>query len=165
MKSVRILRKTAIVIPDRVAQRALTSYTLDAATGCHISTYSTGSHGYAQLGWKTAGEGATMTLAHRAAWSAINGQIPYLVTIDHLCHVQRCVNVDHLRLLSNLDNATDGAHQHWLNRRGWTFTDDDVVQIVAAVAGGETHRSIAARYGVKRQHITTMVCRQRKAVA
>lgn len=33
-------------IPDRIAQRAASAYVVD--DGCHISTYSTASHGYAQ---------------------------------------------------------------------------------------------------------------------
>lgn len=44
----------AIVIPDRVAERAATKYET-SEDGCWISTYSVASHGYAQIGWQDAG--------------------------------------------------------------------------------------------------------------
>ena len=44
--------KKPIVIPSRVAERAATRYVEDE-NGCFISTYSTASHGYAQIGWKS----------------------------------------------------------------------------------------------------------------
>jgi hypothetical protein len=94
----------ATPIPERVAQRALTRFVV-AEDGCHISTYSTASHGYAQIGWTPTGEGNKGTLAHRAAWAAVNGQIPEGMTVDHLCKNRRCVNPDHLRLLPNYENA------------------------------------------------------------
>ena len=56
--------RTPLVIPERAATRALNSYTLDEETGCHVSTYSTASHGYAQIGWQRDGE-RRMTTAHR----------------------------------------------------------------------------------------------------
>lgn len=103
-----------IVIPDRVAIRALSRWTLEAPTGCHVSTYSTGSHGYAQLGWQEPGaKRSTMTLAHRAAWAAVHGQIPEGMTIDHLCKNRRCVNVEHLRLLTNYENARRTHGRDW----------------------------------------------------
>lgn len=102
--------RTPFSIPQRAAERAAVKYVEDAA-GCHISTYSTGSHGYAQIGWQV-GEGRRRaTTAHRAAWVYAHGvQIPEGMTIDHLCKERRCVNPEHLRLLTNFENArrTDG---------------------------------------------------------
>lgn len=98
----------SVNIPSPVARRALTRCT-PGVEGCLISTYSRGSHGYAQIGWHdhTAGK-RRMTTAHRAAWVAANGcQIPSGMTVDHACHVRTCVNPDHLRLLSNVENARD----------------------------------------------------------
>lgn len=97
-----------MTIPDRVALRALRAFTTDD-NGCHVSTYSTASHGYAQIGWHDE-TGRRGTTAHRAAWTAVFGQIPDGMTIDHVCHNRRCVNVAHLRQLTNFENArrTDG---------------------------------------------------------
>ena len=41
--------------------------------GCWVSTYSTASHGYAQIGWQD-GPDRHMALAHRAAWVHVHGQ-------------------------------------------------------------------------------------------
>lgn len=73
-------------------------------TGCHICTYSTGSHGYAQA-W----DGETVVLAHRIIWEFFNGPILNDMTVDHICHVRTCVNPKHLRLLSNSANASDNS--------------------------------------------------------
>jgi hypothetical protein len=99
----------SVLIPEDVAARAALN-AVPGTRGCLISTYSVGSHGYAQVGWmRTTGRG--MTTAHRASWVATNGQIPDGMTVDHLCHVKTCVAIDHLRLLSNVENATDGSHR------------------------------------------------------
>lgn len=106
--------RTPIVIPERVAQRALSRYTLDVG-GCHVSTYSTASHGYAQIGWQEPGaKRSTVTLCHRAAWVATTGeQIHSGMTVDHTCKNRRCVNPDHLRLLSNFENARRTSGRDW----------------------------------------------------
>lgn len=90
-------------IPRHVALRAFIRFTPDER-GCHISTYSVASHGYAQIGWQHGGR-MIGTTAHRAAWVAAHGQIPAGMTVDHQCRTKRCVNPAHLRLLSNFENA------------------------------------------------------------
>lgn len=110
--------RTPLVIPGEVAQRALSRWTFEAPTGCHLSDYSCGSHGYPQIGWSTWKETggkrpSRMTLAHRAAWTAVYGQIPEGMTIDHLCKNRRCVNVEHLRLLTNYENARRTGGRDW----------------------------------------------------
>lgn len=99
-------------IPDRVAERAYTNATVDE-DGCRISNYSVASHGYAQIGWQIGNGKRRGTTAHRAAWVHVNGQIPDGMTVDHLCKKPRCVNVDHLRLLSNFENARRTAGRDW----------------------------------------------------
>ena len=98
-------------IPVRVALRAVSSFVLNER-GCHISLYSTASHGYAQIGWQQGGKGYGTT-AHRAAWTSVHGQIPAGMTIDHLCKERRCVQVDHLRLLSNYENGRRTSGRDW----------------------------------------------------
>lgn len=93
-------------IPPRVVARLLGK--VEQAGGCIVSTYSTGSHGYSQIGWHDAGR-RTMALGHRVAWEAANGPIPEGMTIDHVCRNRRCINVDHLRLLTNVENARDNG--------------------------------------------------------
>lgn len=105
------------VIPDRVAQRAATRWE-PGDGGCWISTYSVASHGYAQIGWQDDNYRQVVT-AHRAAWVHVNGQIPPGMTVDHVCRVRRCVNPAHLRLMTNVDNATSNGRG---NRRKPTPT-------------------------------------------
>jgi hypothetical protein len=67
-----------------------------------------------------------MRLGHRVAWEAEHGPIPEGLTIDHLCRNRRCVNVAHLRLLSNVENARmngNWAKTHCV--RGHEFTEDN----------------------------------------
>ena len=98
-----------VSIPVRVAERAL-SRAVPGPGGCHISTYSVASHGYAQIGWNEPGEPRRVTTAHRAAWVGWNKQqVPDGFDIDHTCRVRRCVNPNHLRLLGWYENAVDGA--------------------------------------------------------
>ncbi|AOQ28540.1 HNH endonuclease [Mycobacterium phage WillSterrel] len=99
-------------IPERVAKRAYDAWEADD-DGCYISTYSTGSHGYSQIGWNADGR-RFGTTGHRAAWVYVNGQIPEGMTIDHLptCD-RRCVNVDHLRMISNYENARRTSGRDW----------------------------------------------------
>ena len=47
--------KSPIVIPDRVASRAANRW-IAGENGCHISTYSVASHGYAQIGFSAVGD-------------------------------------------------------------------------------------------------------------
>ena len=62
---------------------------------------SCGSHGYGQT-WT----GKTVTLAHRMAWVLAVGTIPAGLTIDHMCRNRTCQNPRHLRLMSNVENAS-----------------------------------------------------------
>jgi hypothetical protein len=64
--------------------------------------------------------------AHRVAWIKANGPIPKGMVVDHMCHNEAvakgeckggwscrhraCINLDHLRLASNLENMLAGIH-------------------------------------------------------
>ena len=56
--------------------------------------------------------------AHRFAWSLIHGEIPDGMTVDHVCHSRRCVNVDHLRLASKAENSRNRSGAMPDNRVG-----------------------------------------------
>lgn len=96
-------------IPARVAERAATRAVFVGE--CLISTYSLGSHGYAQVGWTEGSKDERyVTTAHRAAWVHYHGrQLDPGETVDHLCHNRPCVRREHLRALVNLENARRNA--------------------------------------------------------
>jgi hypothetical protein len=96
-------------IPDRVVERVLDNVSMGAAVNlqlgpCHLSTYSTASHGYAQVGWTENGR-TRMVLCHQVVWFADHGPIADGMTVDHRCHVKPCIRLEHLRLLTNEDNG------------------------------------------------------------
>lgn len=80
----------------------------DPETGCLVSRYSVGSHGYAQA-W----DGTTVVLAHRLVWMHTDGPIPEGMTVDHTCKNKKCVERSHLRLLTNFDNARRTSGRDW----------------------------------------------------
>lgn len=104
--------KPALFVPPHVADRARSKRVLDPDTGCLISTYSVGSHGYAQIGWNWECE-RIVTLVHRVMWTIERGPIPDDMTVDHLCKTRKCANIEHLRLLSNFENARRSNGRDW----------------------------------------------------
>ena len=94
--------------PPRVVERLKAASFVVDGSDCVETTYSTGSHGYGQIGWYTNGK-RSMQVVHRVAWFAAFGDIPIDMVVDHVCRNRRCVNVDHLRLLTNAANASDTA--------------------------------------------------------
>lgn len=99
--------------PQKVVDRVL-SHT-ERVGDCLVSRYSVGSHGYPQVGWNADGR-RTMTLCHRVVWIAANGPVPDGYTVDHnhdVCTTRRCINIDHLRLLTNFENARRTSGRNW----------------------------------------------------
>ena len=102
----------SVAIPARVLERAGTRWEADG--DCWISTYSTASHGYAQIGWQDRRKGErNVVLAHRASWEYAMGPVPLAHTLDHLCKQKRCVNPAHMRILTNYENARRTLGRDW----------------------------------------------------
>ena len=93
--------------PLRVITRMLSNAHIEGA--CIVSDYSVGSHGYSQIGWQHHDGRRRARLGHRVAWEAAHGTPPQGMTIDHTCRNRRCINTDHLRLLTNVENARDNG--------------------------------------------------------
>ena len=66
---------------------------------CLVWTGTTNSDGYGVL-WA----GTKNVRAHRYAWERANGPIPEGLQIDHICWNRACVNVEHLRPATHVEN-------------------------------------------------------------
>lgn len=86
-------------------------------TECIIWKQSLKETGYGQTFFQ-----GKVTRAHRAAWIKAHGPIPAGLVLDHTCHDPKeceggvpcihraCVNVDHLRLITQQENVMAGRH-------------------------------------------------------
>jgi hypothetical protein len=112
-------------VPPLILERVLRR-TVRTDTGCVESLYTQGtSHGYAEIAWSDAGV-RKHHLCHRVVWIATHGPIPAGMTVDHLCHNRRCVEVSHLRLLTNVENARDNGFKTRTHcPRGHEYTPDN----------------------------------------
>lgn len=102
-------------VPERVIEGIWDRIQVEDWWDCWLWQLSPGSHGYGQMGWENDQGKSAGTTAHRVAWMAIHGDIPTGMTVDHECRNHMCCNPLHLRLLSNVANATDngqGAKTH-----------------------------------------------------
>lgn len=91
-------------------------------------------------------------MAHRLAWTLVNGNIPENMNVLHKCDVPLCVNPGHLFLGTHKDNMNDMAVKN--RRKGKArgechgrakLTEQDILNIRNS---SEKHRDLAARYGV-----------------
>lgn len=83
---------------------------IDEATGCWLWTGFIDRGGYGRGCIRTATE--TSTLAHRQAYSALRGDIPAGLELDHLCHVTRCVHPWHLEPVPSHVNLSRRRTEH-----------------------------------------------------
>lgn len=91
--------------PQRVIDRVFSNYDV-IDTGCWISRYKPSSSGYSMVSWSDNGVPGRR-LVHRVVWEHLNGPITGGLVVDHICHVRRCINPAHLRLLTHAENVRD----------------------------------------------------------
>ena len=48
--------------------------------------------------------------AHRAAWMLTNGPVPEGMVLDHICRDRACINLEHLRVITQQENIMAGLH-------------------------------------------------------
>ena len=68
-------------------------------------------------GYGHRGIGGKTYLVHRLAWEEVNGDIPEGMTIDHLCEVRNCINVEHMEVVSRGENV----RRYYANRAHLPF--------------------------------------------
>lgn len=57
-------------------------------------------------------------LAHRISYEIYRGPIPNGMVIDHTCQNKKCVNPDHLEVVTNAENIRRRNHILWSSRNG-----------------------------------------------
>lgn len=104
---------TKYPVPQRVVDRIMNAVAIGQPGECWLWKMSTGPSGYGQVSWRVRG-GRTpvksLTTAHRVVWIKYHGPIPPFMVIDHRCRVRRCCNPAHLRLMTNVENASRPRH-------------------------------------------------------
>jgi hypothetical protein len=73
---------------------------VDKTGDCWLWTAYLANTGYGQFGI-----GDKVYSSHRVSYEMAHGKIPEGMVIDHRCHVRACVNPDHLRVVSQKQNA------------------------------------------------------------
>lgn len=124
-----------VPVPGRVLAAFWSKVEIGEPDECWAWRYHVGSHGYGSIGWSAEGVSRNTT-AHRVAWMLAHGTpVPVGLTVDHLCRVRVCCNPAHLRLLSNVANASDnGMARRVQCIHGHAYTPDNTYY------GPEGHR-------------------------
>lgn len=106
--------------------------------------------------------------AHRVSWMLHCGEIPDGLKVMHRCDVRQCVNPDHLLLGTQKENVADMTRKG----RGRTgdlrgvlianavLNDDQVREIRAYVAAGNSQISISRRFGVSPMTVSRVINRK-----
>jgi hypothetical protein len=127
------------VLPDRIVAK------IDAAGPCWLWTASTfQGYGQAYLGgrkWK----------AHRLVWELLVGSVPDGLELDHLCRVRRCVNPDHLELVTHAENVRRGLRRPAMCPKGHLYDKANTRYRLTGPKAGtrlcrECQRAISERY-------------------
>ena len=142
-----------------------------AARGCHEWTGAT-THGYGRL-W----DGRIMEGAHRVSWAVTVGPIPDGMHVLHHCDNRLCVNVAHLYLGTDVENAADRVRRDRQSRgmphaqpgesnKNSKLTAEEVMEIRALYAhpsGEWSQRKLAKRFSVTQPQIGYIVRREQWA--
>jgi hypothetical protein len=126
----------------------------EPTTGCWLWLGSVNNWGYGRTNVSWSPERG----AHRLAWVAHNGAIPPGALVRHRCDTPCCVNPDHLRLGSGVDNVQDalerGRHRAPAGERHvHAKLTAAAARAIRLDAGRTTISELARRFGVSRRAI------------
>jgi hypothetical protein len=90
---------------------------------------------------------------HRIAWTLTQGPIPAGMWVLHKCDNRMCVNPEHLFLgdtyINSEDRRVKGRSTRGEAHHRAKLTEDQALEIRRRMrAGGETHKKLAAEFGV-----------------
>lgn len=105
--------------------------------------------------------GDRFQMAHRVSYRLFCGEIPDGMQVNHRCDFPICVNPDHLWLGSQADNMRDcrekGRMPHGEERPIHKITAAQADEIYRRILSGETQKSLAATFGIKKQSVQAIV--------
>lgn len=84
--------------PDGIPPRFWAKVVVDEDSGCWLWT-GANTCGYGR--WRT---NSRLQLAHRVAYELLRGSVAEGMTVDHLCRVTRCVNPEHMEVVTRAEN-------------------------------------------------------------
>lgn len=87
--------------------------------------------------------------AHRAVYQDLVGPIPNNLQLDHKCRNHRCVNPDHLEIVTNATNVRRASDTK--------LTLEIARQIRDGALKGETQRQIASRYKISQRLVWSIL--------
>lgn len=88
---------------EAIDARIMAGVRIDPETECWVWTGATSGNGRGGDYPRMSLDGATVAV-HRAAWINRNGMIPPRKQLDHRCRCRRCVNPDHLEMVTQREN-------------------------------------------------------------
>lgn len=98
---------------------------------------------------------------HRLAWELGNGPIPDGMSVCHSCDNPPCLNVDHLFLGSQEDNAQDASAKgrivHGEEHSNSKLNSAKVREIRRLASLGNSHSKIASLFNVSQPHVSRIV--------
>ena len=121
----------------------LVGYQINEATGCWEWTGSMHSGGYGLIN-----QGDTTIYAHRWSWEASHGPVPDGYELHHVCHNQRCINPEHLRLVTRKEHLSI-YHRKTHCVHGHPFVGDNVY--IRPDTGTQQCRACARIHDAKRR--------------
>lgn len=117
------------------------------------------------------------TSSHRTAYELAHGPIPDGMCVMHRCDNPPCCNPGHLHLGTHADNMAEmvtrgrskgaiGPRPDWAGERNRNskLSTADVASLRAALASGETGRSVAARFGISPAQVSRIKNGTRRTV-
>lgn len=119
-------------------------------SGCTLWLGSVYGIGYGKVSWQ-----GRQRPAHRMAWIDAHGSIPNGLLVLHKCDVPSCINVDHLFLGTDADNAADKARKM---RTTTTLSRDTVMAIYRDT---RPRKMIELAYGVSRCLVESIQSKRR----
>lgn len=106
-------------------------------------------------------DGTSMIGAHRFSYWLHHGDIPAGIQVHHRCDVRDCVNPYHLWLGTQAENMADmitkGRSSAGEKCGTSRLTGEQVREIRRLAESGESHTSIAPRFGVGRPAVSLIV--------